>query len=451
MNARMILWLLTFGLLLLLAFRSRFAAAAAYLLCSLIAPHRWWWGSMVAGLPLMDIAVLILAVSVVLHPPKSDERIQPWDAANVILLVLIVFNSLLVTTWAVSFELSEFVAIKQAKSILVCLLLMASIRSERDLRSLILWVVTLIGIVSIECQFTMLRGGRLEKLATAEVLGSNQIGNYWGSLLPLILVAFLQSKGWLRLGLVCILPFFLNVILRTQSRGAVLGVVTAGLVMLFLADKFLRRRLILVGLTMSLMLVRLLRDQDIVDRLTGFTSGNLLQTDASAAGRVEFWKVAMKFIASNPLGIGGDNWKRIVSGEYLAAAGLPPTNRAVHQAYLDEALNWGIVGLLLWVSVIVLAMYRNLRAMQTYRRLGDTLCATRSICLLCGLVSVSVGSLFGDYLRYENTFLLILMASVNYRLALGRLQPGAVAAPRPASNPAMLAPPPWRPQPVHQP
>ncbi|MFM8223401.1 MAG: hypothetical protein ACKOJF_31225, partial [Planctomycetaceae bacterium] len=207
MNARLVLWLLVYVALAALSLRGRVWAVVLYLLSSLIAPHRWWWGTAVIGLPLMDLSVAILASAVILHRRREIDVLPALDPVMTGLSLLTVINLTAVTCWAVSFDLSLVHAVQKMKLLLTFNLLIAGIRSERDLKTVLLSLMVMISLLSVESYLTHTKGGRLERFAVSGVAGSNQIGSFWVSLIPLYLGLFLERGRLIKLGTLAALPF----------------------------------------------------------------------------------------------------------------------------------------------------------------------------------------------------------------------------------------------------
>ena len=159
MNVRLALWLLTYLILALLSLRSRSWSVILYLLCSLIAPHRWWWGLSAQGYPFMDSAVSIMALAVILHQRREVDILGAVDPVLFSLSLLTILNVTAVTCFAFSFDLSLVHAILKIKLLLVFNLMVAGVRSETDLKRVMLSVVIMLAILSVESHFTYTRGG----------------------------------------------------------------------------------------------------------------------------------------------------------------------------------------------------------------------------------------------------------------------------------------------------
>jgi putative inorganic carbon (hco3(-)) transporter len=443
MNPRLALWLLTFLILVVLSFRSRSWSVILYLMCCLIAPHRWWWGTSITRLPLMDSAVAIMALAVILHRRRDVDSLGPVDPVMFSLSLLTILNVTAVTCFALSFDLSLLLAIHKIKLLLVFNLMVAGVRSEADLKRIMLSLVIMLAILSFEGHITYTRGGRLEQLAVSGARGSNQIGSFWASMIPLFLPTLLQHRWTLRLGLIASIPFVLNLVLKTGSRSSILGLAGAYVTLFVLSRPRTRKYVALGGGLGASILLYLLKDPELIARYLGITTA--VEVDSSASDRLVFWKCGLQAIQDYPLGLGGDCWDKILSPAYLAAAGLSATGRAVHQGFINEALDWGVQGLLLLLGLQLTSLWRSYRGMTRYLQLGDNLAAVRCGCYAAGIVSLMITGMFGCYLNYENSYLLFMLTSVDYRLATARLVAEAQSVPRMNPNPLPTE---WRPMPA---
>jgi len=160
-------------------------------------------------------------------------------------------------------------------------------------------------------------------------------------------------------------PFIVNAFIGANSRGAMLGLVCAGLVALVISWRSYRSRTIL-GIVIGLIAIFALSAPKFLARQeTTFE----YKKDSSATSRLEYWKVAIELIKKRPLGVGGQGY------DILAPAYLPKevTDRymrpgrgiAVHNTFLLVATEWGIFGLVCFLGFII----ASFRRLHRFRRL----------------------------------------------------------------------------------
>jgi hypothetical protein len=80
-----------------------------------------------------------------------------------------------------------------------------------------------------------------------------------------------------------------------------------------------------------------------------------------------------------------------------------------------------------------------------YLQLGDNLAAVRCSCYAAGLASLMITAMFGVYQNYENSYVLFMLTSVDYRLATARLVAEPQSVPRMNPTPLQTE---WRPMPA---
>jgi putative inorganic carbon (hco3(-)) transporter len=178
------------------------------------------------------------------------------------------------------------------------------------------------------------------------------------------------------------------VLILTQSRGGVMAAMIACAVMLVLAGK---RGLILLGLGLTTVLaLGLLAGADRILNalfLAGKNSG--VSWDHLLTGRLEIWSRAIFAILDFPLtGIGIGTFESVVTRVYPFAGGafasFPPD---AHNALLQEALDFGVPGLILFAAVMAIAL-RSLA-----RSIKSTAAGEAPRFLVAGLAGAFVGFL----------------------------------------------------------
>ncbi|WP_134499175.1 O-antigen ligase family protein [Microvirga pakistanensis] len=169
--------------------------------------------------------------------------------------------------------------------------------------------------------------------------------------LSLSIALLTGGTGWTNrfIGAVCV-PAVLVAIVYTQSRGAVLGVLT---VFAVYGLRFVRSRTVLVIICLA-GATALYLAMGISERMSKVASPQGL--DASAAGRLEFWITALKAAAVRPLtgvGLANFSWfNYLQTGQYMTT----------HNTWLQVLAETGIPGLTLFVLMVARAFRSSLRA-----------------------------------------------------------------------------------------
>ena len=411
---------------------------ALYLLTFYLFPSFWWWGDALPDLRWNLGAGIVFLVAVLLQTMR-DPRVAPPDPATkriLTLAVVILINATLVHLFlAPSLEVSADSYVLLAKFVVLFFLIVASIRSPRDLR-LVLWAIVL-GAAYIGFEVTVndrgrMIGGRLEGVGAAGVANANELASLMATVVPLAGALFFWGKWYEKLGIAICGPLILNVVLLCSSRGAILAIV-AGAVTFFITSTGPMRKKALGGLLLAgLASVSLLGDPEILGRFsTVFDSAD--DRDHSASGRLLYWTAGLRMVRDHPLGAGGEGFKRAMAEKYLAGVGINARARSVHNGLLNEACEWGLQGFALRMMFLGFAVTMTRRVMRHQASLGGTGEAVAGSCLIAAVATFVVSSVFGDYLDNEWGYwvpaLMVGYARVYGVPAVDGLKKGVVAVP----------------------
>jgi O-antigen ligase len=323
-------------------------------------------------------------------------------------------------------------------------LIQASVRDERDWQLIVIGLAVLSCYTGYETTLGVRRGfvgGRFEGAGIAGATSANHYSSLLVSILPIIGSLILLPRLPARVAGLVSAPLNLNMFLFCNSRGGFLGIVAAGTTFVLAASGRARRYALIALLLGATAGYTLLRDEKILDRyLSTFVAAD--QRDASAQGRLLFWRAGLMMVRDHPFGAGGDGYKRVYGTQYLLQFGVKQDVRAVHNGYINDAAEWGVQGLalrLLFLGIGGLAAYRVVRLAK---RRGDPYDGVLGAALIASFVGFAVTCVFGDFLDAEWAFWLVGLAAAKERLAREAVAaaqapmavaPAAdVAAPRPA-------------------
>jgi O-antigen ligase len=155
------------------------------------------------------------------------------------------------------------------------------------------------------------------------------------------------------------------------------------------------------------------------------------QSDASLQNRAGAAEVALAIFADHPLaGVGGDNYP-VVYFPYALRLNTPGAASRSHDLYLQVAAETGLLGLITFGSVIVLALRACWRRRSAAIRAKDRMTEGLVISCLLALAAYLIGSVFlpAAYPRYLWILIGLVMAATLPRLGHGerRFVPGALA------------------------
>ena len=226
-------------------------------------------------------------------------------------------------------------------------------------------------------------------------------------------VALTEPKGWIKRAAIvgtAILPLM---ILVTQSRGALIGLVASGLIFFMIHSKGRRLRSLLAAGAVGIVLLPFVPSSAWkrfagMANLTSTTTIAEADPEGSAEARYNIWRVAGTIIKENPItGVGLGVYPR-AHAMYSPRVGVPVTAigfRDTHSTYLNVAAETGIPGLLLFlltVSVVAISCER------TRRRARGTPRAQQLLALELGLLGFLLAGIFGSFAKLS--FLYIQLA-----------------------------------------
>ena len=228
-----------------------------------------------------------------------------------------------------------------------------------------------------------------------------------------VAVALTEPKGWIKRAAVvgtAVLPLM---ILVTQSRGALIGLVASGLIFFMLHSRGRRLKSLLAAGAVAVVLLPFV-PSSAWTRFAGMVNLTSVQTiaeadpEGSAEARWNIWRVAGTIIKENPVtGIGLGVYPR-AHAMYSVRVGVPVTAigfRDTHSTYLNVAAETGVPGLalfLLMVGVVVVSCERTRQKARGSPR------AEQLLALELGLLAFMLAGIFGSFAKLS--FLYIQLA-----------------------------------------
>ncbi len=241
-------------------------------------------------------------------------------------------------------------------------------------------------------------------------------------LLPVAMTvgAIAHFRGWLRMGLLAVLPFPLAAVYLTASRGTTLALVAMAIFAILRS----KHRVVLIGLLVLGIGLMLVIPNEITSRI--FTEG----TATGGAGRLDIWTIAMAVFRGHwLLGTGVGTFPSAY--DHVFFSGYEPQyagwNRAPHSLLVSTGTELGIVGLISVACALVL-QYRSLRLIGP----GDPNLWLRDV-FAAAFIGLLVAALFVDVLITKFSWLLFTEMLIVARLAFAARAPrNAARIPEPA-------------------
>ena len=407
-----------------------------YLLNFFMQPQYWNWGqSLPGGMRWSLISAWLMLGSVYLNGQEAEfreDRNIKWVS---IFAILMAINGLVVHfVFAPQPAKSWPVYVEMAKFVILYFVMQKAIQSRQDF-ILFNWFF-LLGLfywgfeARILGNLTM-QQGRLENFGGPGCAKSNELANIVVSLLPIFvgLIAFVKWRDkFIAAGAVLL---GINLMMLTQSRGGFVGLIVSGMTIPLVASGRARKRA-LQGVALGILaFVVLAGNPEIMARFmrtfTSDTSTREAKRDTtSSESRKFFWNVGLTMIEQTPFGSGGDAFDSKRARRIMQSRGALHYNNSVHQGYINEALDWGVQGLIVHLGFVLSGMWCVFKTMRFRKKIGDLPAAFYGPCLLGGFAAWLVGCLVGDFFYLEWGFWLVILA-VCYTRIFGQENYGVCA------------------------
>lgn len=248
--------------------------------------------------------------------------------------------------------------IEFCKVVLMFIVMVNVLRTEKRLRALILLVLFASCVLSVAAfndyarGHLALQGRRIEGLIGGLFSNPNDLALHLITMIPISLALVLGSRGAIRKTLFvgCSLLLMAGLV-ATFSRGGFLGLIC---VVAFMVWKLARRnRVIFGGIALAMVLAMITLAPSAYRSRISDTS------DDSAVARTDDLKRSILIAARHPLfGVGMDN--------YILYSNI---NKATHNAYTQVAAEMGVAALLIYVALL-LSPFGGLRRIEAAARIA---------------------------------------------------------------------------------
>ena len=251
-----------------------------------------------------------------------------------------------------------------------------------------------------------------------------------GIVLAAALSATIKRSPIIRVGLIGVAVVCTIGIFLTLSRGGLVSLGFALVAAIVVAGRWRIQALALttlLGVT-ALLYFGFVASQDEVARVTSFGRGS---------GREDIWTVGWRMVQAHPVrGVGVGNFKS-ASIHYLLRPGalqrdefIVDTPKVAHNTYLQVLAEEGVLGEVLFLSIIGFSLLSILRAARIYERLGDSSMELLSRALLVALAGVLAADFFiSDQFSKQLWLLLALgpaLLAIAHSAGLRRRAPSAI-------------------------
>ena len=387
-------------------FRHTWVGVLLWTWISVMNPHRLAFG-FAHDAPFAAVAAGATILSLFI---TRDKLSMPWDPPVKVLFAFVVWMCL-TTAFAFYPLLSWDQLNKVLKIQLMTAIAFAALRERKHIE-LFIWVNVLsLGFFGFKGGVFTIRtegGGRVWGPG-GFIEGNNELAVALIMVIPLMnYLRMVATRSWIRLGLLTLMLLTTVAALGSQSRGALLAVSAMGLFMWFRSERKIAAG-ILIGITAVGLLAFMPSSWD--QRMD--TIGTYEQ-DTSAMGRIDAWKMTINLAGRNFFGGGFEIYRPDI---YAMFAPDSIHLQGAHSIYFSVLGEHGYVGLLLFLTIWVLAFRTAGQIRQEAKKRGETLW----LHYLAGMCQVSmVGYLVGGaflalaYFDLPYNVLVVLVVSLRW-------------------------------------
>lgn len=360
-----IFFLLVFSVgLVLTVLRHPIYGVYTYLFTFYMSPDHAWWADQVPDLRYQFI-IGALTAFLTLSQPKNAQRPPIMSYGSSKLFAALVAWMWLQYFWAVNQEVHLGGTIEFSKHLLIYFVIYRLFDTEEKIRNFLLVHITgcfWFGYLALDAS-----SGRLESIG-GPVGGANELSQHVTTALIAGGVMWLYLRGWPRLLVFAALPFVVNTIVLTVSRGAFLGFFAAGGAAGIYIPKQYRIRFAWLSV-LAIVLLALLAHQALIERFVstweGLASDQQQDLDTSALSRIPIFQAGMQIGQDYPLGA-GYRGTAILSPMYMDAQYLVESigRRSAHNTFAAAFAEHGYLGAVLYVLLVLWLLKTLVRARQ---------------------------------------------------------------------------------------
>jgi O-antigen ligase len=353
-----IIFLVLFFFGIFLALKKPIYGLHLYFFIFYIHPPGKYWGSFLPEIRWSLIVALVTLISTLIWEKDKFKWVKFKESK---LFIIFYIFLLLQLSWALSFDLQLYYVSLFGKFLLLYALMCIIIKTEKDIVSII--VTNLLGCAYMGwLALSMHSGGRFETVGSPALTGANLMGMHVASILitaALILLCKYNKKQFLVL---IPLPLVLNLVLLTQSRGALLALSVSGLFLYIFATKEIRKPLKFYGMC-GILSIAFLIGPDMLERINQASGADEAKDmDKSAYSRIVVVESQLKMFTENPFWGHGHRGTLIlsplfVSEEYMTKAkGTGDSVRASHNLTMAILVDHGLIGFFFYFGVFYLCL-----------------------------------------------------------------------------------------------
>ena len=383
---RFILIVLLTGIGSLAAIQSTIFAACLFLWHDIFRPQDFARSG--GALPLPIYVVLVLGLSFALNWMRGKFK-PKWNSFLTITIFFLVW--IYFTVLRSSFGQAQIGYIEILKYLLPLFLISTAIQNKLDAKYLLAILMLSVGIWGAQAGVKGIMSGVANNMSIpgGQMSDNNDFMVAVDSIVPLLIYFCLSYKNRFKLvvrfSAFILLILCLCAVVFSNSRGATIGL--AGSIIIY--TLIISRKKIRDGILLGLIVVIVLQvlPDTYFERLSTINLG-AEQSEASASSRMDLAKAAFRGTLANPIfGVGPTCW-------LLASLNYGDNDSEPHNVWLKCSVETGIPGLIFFVSIIGLTIYKALKIRRQSLKNGDEDMAQLATALCMTVIGFAIPSTF---------------------------------------------------------
>jgi len=361
-------------------------------------PSRWWGQGMLADIrwSLIAAGVTILAILVrrsKFHTASVTRSGAFWGIVAFLLWLCVQ------SFWALDVDAHIDLISIYLKFVLVIVMICKCVESAEHLR-MFLWAHVLGCAYLGWLAFTTYAGGRLDGIGGPGINEANAAALQFVTGIIVAGSLFLGGSLKARGTVVAVIPFVVNALVSTISRGGFLAAGIGGVIFnLFTPPK--HRSVVRIMSILALLLFALLTNDMYWQRISTIKyKGEQVEGVDTGGGRLEILDAQWRMFRTHPLGC-GHMCTTALSPSYLDARFLSGgIARASHNTFMTMLVDHGLVGGAFYVALLAW-IFRSIRTVFGRIRRSDGFIATAVPAVAAVFAAITVGDMFAQYPKFE--------------------------------------------------
>lgn len=385
-------------------------------------PPDRWWGAALPDLRWSLLAAFVTLVSLWRHERMADRPGWLQNKALALFLAFVIWFWVQ-SLWALDVDSHIPGAILFTKYLLLVYLMYTIVQTEEILRNVLL--VHVLGCLFLGWLVLVAPAadGRFEGVGGPGIKDVNALGMQLATGLLAASALVLGGSKWARMLAMAATPFIANGLVQTSSRGAVVGLVVGGVVVMLATPARFRRVYYGFGVV-SLVLLLQFAPTNFWERIGTIAAPveKKEEVDTSTLTRLALAKAQLRMAFDHPFGA-GHRGTEVLSTSYLEEKYMSRSAkgelgaRSSHNTLLSVLVEQGVIGAILYASLVV-SVFGQLRRLKPLDGQGlpealGTYRAAIAGCLTCVLVAGQ----FTDYLIAEVFVWCLALAAALYDLS----------------------------------